>query len=210
MDGNTHGTHRTPADELRARLWLSVTSRIPEGWTREVHCGRGWLQVVLKLMKDIDAVWRDFPVDVAPERCWCPVEVKEKFGGLRFYPQVLVSARKTDTEERIADVNKRAQKMSDLIRAAEEECAKLCEDCGNESTGPRWVNNWVRTVCQGCYDLWLAEDVEQLKEVHKAGRKRSLNTTRMYFNLMDVKERERRGFGGAEGGPPPALPKSGD
>ena len=95
----------------------------------------------------------------------------------------------------IADVNERTQRMNALIRKAEEDCAGLCEECGGTAGGPRWVNNWVRTVCQACYDRWLEEDVEHLKEVNKAGRRRSLNTTRMYFNLMDVKERERRGFG---------------
>jgi hypothetical protein len=32
----------------------------------------------------------------------------------------------------------------------------------------------------------------------------------MYFNLMDVKERERRGFVGMDSGPKPPLPRSGD
>jgi len=210
MSGDPHDTTRSLGDDLRARLWQLVTSRIPEGWEPEVTCERGWLPVVLKLMRDIDEVWRGFPVEGAPERCWCPVEVKEKFGGLRFYVQVLVPPRKTDPPERIADVNDRTQKMNALIRKAEEDCAKICEDCGNVASGPRWVNNWVRTVCQPCYEQWLESDVEHLKEVNKAGRKRSLNTTRMYFNLMDVKERERRGFGGFEGGAKPPLPKSGD
>ncbi|MBV8879509.1 MAG: hypothetical protein JO332_06085 [Planctomycetaceae bacterium] len=204
MNPDPHDTTRTAADDLRARLWELVTKRIPEGWEPEVNCGRGWLPIVLKLLRDVDDVWRGFPVEGAPERCWCPVEVKEKFGGLRFYVHVLVPPRKTDPPDRIADVNARTQKMNELIRKAEEACAGLCEDCGNAASGPRWVNNWVRTVCQSCYEHWLEEDVEHLKEVNKAHRnKRSLNTTRMYFNLMDVKERERRGFGG------PPLPKSG-
>jgi len=210
MSTNPHDTTRSMADDLRARLWAGITARIPEGWEPEVTCERGWLPVVLQLMKDIDEAWRGFPVEGAPERCWCPVEVKEKFGGLRFYVQVLVPPNKADPAERIADVNARTQKMNDLIRKAEEACSKICEDCGNATTGPRWVNNWVRTVCQPCYENWLEADVEHLKEVNKAGRKRSLNTTRMYFNLMDVKERERRGFGGFEGGGQPPLPKSGD
>jgi hypothetical protein len=210
MTVNPHDTTRSIGDDLHARLWALVTSRIPQGWDPEVTCGRGWLPVVLKLMRDIDDVWRGFPVDGAPERCWCPVEVKEKFGRLRFYVNVLVAPRKSDPADRIQDVNERTQKMNDLVHKAEEECSKICEDCGSTSSGPRWVNNWVRTVCQSCYDQWLEDDVENLKDENKAKRKRSLNTTRMYFNLMDVKERERRGFGGLEGGPPPPLPKSGD
>lgn len=211
MKPNTHDTSRTSAaDELRARLWEIVTSRIPEGWEPEVTCERGWLPVILQLMRDIDDIWRGFPVEGAPARCWCPVEVKEKFGGLRFYVHVLVPPRKSDPPERIADVNERTQRMNALIRKAEEDCAKICEDCGNSASGPRWVNNWVRTVCQTCYELWLQEDVEHLKEVNKAGRRRSLNTTRMYFNLMDVKERERRGFSGMDQGPKPPLPSAGD
>jgi hypothetical protein len=205
MSVDPNDTTRAASDDLQQRLWQVVTSRIPEGWEREIGCGRGWLPIILKLLRDIDDVWRGFPADGAPERCWCPVQVKEKFGGLRFYVHVLVAPRKTDPPERIADVNDRTQRMNALIRQAEEACSALCEDCGGTSTGPRWVNNWVRTVCQSCYDRWLEEDVEHLKEVNKAGRKRSLNTTRMYFNLMDVKERERRGFGGAPQGPSPGV-----
>ncbi len=198
-------TTRASGDELEQRLWQHVTSRIPEGWEREIGCGRGWLPIVLKLLRDVDDVWRGFPVEGAPERCWCPVQVKEKFGGLRFYVHVLVAPRKTDPPERVADVNDRTQRMNALIRRAEEACAAVCEDCGGASTGPRCVNNWVRTVCQPCYDRWLEEDVERLKEVNKAGRRRTLDTTRMTFNLMDVKERERRGFGGAPPGPAPGA-----
>ena len=205
MTVDPHDTTRSLGDDLHSRLWELVTSRIPQGWEPEVSCGRGWLPIILKLMREIDDVWRGFPADGAPQSCWCPVEVKEKFGGLRFYVQVLVPPRKTDPPERIADVNDRTQKMNALIRKAEGECAAMCEECGNAASGPRWVNNWVRTVCQSCYDRWLEEDVEHLKEVNKAGRHRSLNTTRMYFNLMDLKERERRGFGGATPGPRPPL-----
>jgi hypothetical protein len=209
MSGNASDTTRSLGDDLHHRLWELVTSRIPEGWEREVSCGRGWLTIILRLMRDIDEVWRGFPVEGAPERCWCPVEVKEKFGGLRFYVHVLVPPRRTDPAGRIADVHERTQRMNALIRKAEGDCATVCEECGNSAGGPRWVNNWVRTVCQSCYDRWLEEDVENLKEVNRAGRRRSLNTTRMYFNLMDVKERERRGFGGAAPGAQAPLPPSG-
>jgi hypothetical protein len=205
MSAQPDDTTRAAGEDLQQRLLQIVTSRIPEGWEREIGCGRGWLPIILKLMRDIDDVWRGFPVEGSPERCWCPVQVKEKFGGLRFYVQVLVPPRKSDPPERIADANDRTQRMNGLIRQAEAACAAVCEDCGGVSTGPRWVNNWVRTVCQPCYNRWLEEDVEHLKEVNKAGRHRSLNTTRMYFNLMDVKERERRGFGGANPESPPGV-----
>lgn len=55
------------------------------------------------------------------------LQVKEKFGGLRFYTE-------TNTEE-----------LDELIRQAEEKCSYTCEECGEE--GKMTSYDWMRVLC---------------------------------------------------------------
>ena len=55
------------------------------------------------------------------------LQIKEKFGGLRFYTE-------TNTE-----------KLDELIRQAEEKCSHTCEECGKEGT--MTTSGWMRVLC---------------------------------------------------------------
>lgn len=57
------------------------------------------------------------------------VQVKEKFGALRFYLNYVAP-----------------DEVSALIRAAEEESGRTCETCGKLGER-RTIKGWVRTVC---------------------------------------------------------------
>lgn len=65
------------------------------------------------------------------------LQVKEKFGGLRFYM--------TSADDQIYD----------LIRKAEEESYSTCEYCG--SNGELRDTRWRRTLCDDCYSEQLGE-----------------------------------------------------
>ena len=83
--------------------------------------GGGWRSLVEKLVDDIIAI--DPEVSV--------MQVKEKFGGLRFY------------------VGGASDKVYALIDNAEEESFKICERCGtrdNVST----KGGWLSTLCDKC------------------------------------------------------------
>jgi hypothetical protein len=107
----------------------------------QVECNDGWkglYQPLLDLCKLYD-------IEV--------LQVKEKFGGLRFYC-----------------AGKRAGELEDLIRAAEAESYKTCEDCGasGQMSVPtahgtnKWVSKvsigkddgWVRSLCAPCREKW--------------------------------------------------------
>lgn len=61
-------------------------------------------------------------------------QVKEKFGGLRFY------------------MTASSNEMEELIGQAEKACAALCEDCGKP--GEECTDGWVRTLCPACVDRY--------------------------------------------------------
>jgi len=52
-----------------------VLARVARGWGRSVSCGEGWWPIIAKLDRDIAALAPDYEIH----------QVKEKFGGLRYY-----------------------------------------------------------------------------------------------------------------------------
>jgi hypothetical protein len=89
-----------------------------------IECGPGWYNLILGLVKELEArqSGRKEPLLVA--------QVKEKFGGLRFY------VYHAQPEEEA------------LISAAEEASFDVCEECG-EKARVRGVG-WVATLCDSC------------------------------------------------------------
>lgn len=109
-----------------------------------VECGTGWKALYQPLI-DLCAL---YGVQVT--------QVKEKFGGMRFYVS-----------------GDRACELAHLITAVETESFHICEDCGTfgvtgwvpdegdifkpvfkVTTGPSETSNWVRTLCRDCRMKW--------------------------------------------------------
>jgi predicted HicB family RNase H-like nuclease len=61
-------------------------------------------------------------------------QVKEKFGGLRFYMT-------SGTDE-----------IYNLISEAEAKSRETCEECGKP--GEERSMPWIRTLCDSCYENW--------------------------------------------------------
>ena len=99
------------------------------------HCGYGWWPVLDKLCADITRELENGPDELLAE--FRVDQIKEKFGGLRFY----VSVGNDD--------------IYNLIRVAENECDKLCEDCGKP--GERRRGGWIKTRCDACQTAWEEE-----------------------------------------------------
>ena len=83
--------------------------------------GRGWSGIVHRLVADLLELGWDGKV----------FQVKEKFGGLRFY---------------IADSD---NLLADRIYAAEDESFRTCQECGEPGT-VRGTRNWILTLCGPC------------------------------------------------------------
>lgn len=86
------------------------------------ECNDGWYEIIDNLSAKLEVLGA-----VAEQ-------VKEKFGGLRFY----VLCTRPDTREQIYD----------LIHDAEVKSYKTCEICGKE--GKPIGKAWITTLCKNC------------------------------------------------------------
>jgi hypothetical protein len=89
------------------------------------ECGDGWFKIIDQLSADITLL------DEKNGTTTIAVQVKEKFGALRFYVQAGSDA------------------IFDLIDKAEDESSRTCEMCG-EPGELRGVG-WVSTMCDKCW-----------------------------------------------------------
>lgn len=103
-----------------------LLARIPERWGKSIDTGPGWYPLLVELDRQLVAIDPDYVVH----------QVKEKFGGLRFYYG-------TDRGDLSAQ-------MDELVQAAEQRAAVTCEECGQPGTVHQNRAGWVRTLCPAC------------------------------------------------------------
>ena len=94
------------------------------------ECGGGWYALIDRLSAALEAINGTLKADERIEA----VQVKEKYGGLRFY-----------TNGAPVGVCDRVDAM---IRAAEKESYRTCEQCGKP--GKPNANGWITTLCNEC------------------------------------------------------------
>jgi len=112
--------------------WLESIGGLENGWFTDkppitsrgfFSIGDGWLDLTRELIeKSISLGW-DKQI----------LQVKEKFGGLRFY------------------TNSAPNEVHDLISEYEKKSYKTCEECGEP--GDVRSGSWVRTLCDNHYKL---------------------------------------------------------
>ncbi len=90
------------------------------------ECDDGWFDLIWKLCENIEKELKYLYI-LYDEEPFKVVQVKEKFGGLRFYTN-------WETEE-----------ISNLIETAEEKSYTICEICGGEGSLRR--GGWLKTLC---------------------------------------------------------------
>ena len=96
------------------------------------ECGDGWYDVIYTLCGDIQH-HIDHNLDPKVDKDSTQVvatQVKEKFGGLRFYYQG-------------GDAT-----IDGMVGLAESLSYKICETCGNK--GKAYNDGWIRTHCEKC------------------------------------------------------------
>ena len=92
-------------------------------------CGDGWFPLLYKLSIQLENYISSLPEDA--QSIVYAVQVKEKFGTLRFY------------------MSSYSEEMDAYIVAAEKESSKTCEVCGNP--GITLGESWLSTLCLSCY-----------------------------------------------------------
>jgi len=102
------------------------------------ECGDGWFQIIYDLSVAIEEQAEKLKADGVPmEQLPSVCQVKEKFGGLRYYVNNL-----------FGDIDK-------LIDAAEVQSQQTCDVCGGPAQC-QYVNDWLRTICNTCADKQAA------------------------------------------------------
>jgi hypothetical protein len=91
-----------------------------------LEVGDGWFDLLHKLCTDIQAT--------NPGKDFRAVQVKEKFGGLRFY------------------VTSATKEVHDLIDKAEEKSYSTCEACGAAGVEFESTHGWINTLCSKCME----------------------------------------------------------
>jgi hypothetical protein len=109
-----------------ASKYVKLVKKFPTIFKRVhyIECGVGWYDLLYKLCQDI--------IKHDPKHRVVASQVKEKFGGLRFY---------TDYYDK---------KTGALIDKAERESYKICEVCGSRS-GVKQTSGWVISLCPKHY-----------------------------------------------------------
>jgi ribosomal protein L37AE/L43A len=110
---------RTISTKLEPLLLDNIRNNRYSGFDGVV--GNGWVPLLDKLCSDL--------VDLGWNRQI--LQIKEKFGTLRFY------ARETTVE------------MDNLIHKAEQDSSRICESCG-EFAVLRTDRGWLKTLCNKC------------------------------------------------------------
>lgn len=96
-------------------------------------CGDGWYTLIDEMCGNIKNRMENFNRNKPKEQhLVCEAtQVKEKFGGLRFYVQ--------GSDDFIDGIIDLAESMS----------YRICSQCGNQST-PQKKRGWVYTLCENC------------------------------------------------------------
>lgn len=112
-----------------------IRARFVDPWPTSIACAEGWYSLII----DLDTVL----ADIAPT--YTIAQIKEKFGGLRFY----VSSGPTQDESPL---------FWELIRKAEELSYRTCELTGGPGVRMRKIGgHWIRTLdpkVPGILDNW--------------------------------------------------------
>ena len=113
-----------------------------------IACGDGWYDIIDTLCSNIKHYARQQNLkDDAGEFVVEALQVKEKFGGLRFY----ICGGDTYTDG--------------LISMAESMSCKICEECGCPGKGNK--NGWIKTLCLPCREKMAEVREKRFKEAMK-------------------------------------------
>lgn len=142
------------------------------------QCAGGWYHLLKECCKGIIARYEKDGLGL-DDIDFVPVQIKEKFGTLRFYYGYTdapcgiaafdnlatgVSMRfeptETDTDSATA---KRRQDIRSIVRSAEQKSKNICEKCGADG---KLRNDsevgipWVQTLCDACHERRLRQAIE--------------------------------------------------
>ncbi len=142
------------------------------------ECASGWLQLLMECCEAIVSRYAEDGIGLI-DIDFEPVQIKEKFGKLRFYYGYtdapcgiaafdnLVTGTSMRFEPQKSDIDdakaKLRQDIRVIINAAEEKSQYICEICGAEGElrNDSGVGiHWVRTLCDSCHEKRIRKAIE--------------------------------------------------
>lgn len=115
---------------------LEFETRYPLVFRNDGHppwVNAGWLPMLHTLCNRLERILETAPTDLDPDSYFHVDQIKEKFGGLRFYWSGWCS-----------------DEMSELIDQAESDSEKICEGCGQPGRIRNNGSRWIQTLCDSC------------------------------------------------------------
>jgi len=161
-DWDAHLRGQVPADAADPEGLLRILRRFrPFEWAT-LGVGRGWDELIIKLNDDLAAIDPGYVVD----------QVKEKFGGLRYYATPSSGESEVRIDTMLPDGTRQSSfrrvpgspEFFSLIGEAEERSYGICEDCGAPGGLALSKNGWEYTSCRACAEtsgLVMAEDLTE-------------------------------------------------
>ncbi len=149
-----------------------------------LECGAGWFNVLNEASCKLEALnliyYPKYKVRIQAD------QVKEKFGTLRFYFSVICEDVERTKEQEVI-VTAMNSWADEIVRWAEDECYKTCEECGRQ-IGTDWsprceTAGWITYLCDDCAAKqqgfyykngakWQGDKMLMTKEEVEAERKR--------------------------------------
>lgn len=117
-----------------------------------VDCDEGWTELIYQLHQDLEALYPDYTV----------VQVKEKFGGLRYYTEGVPYTEPLVHEEGCPEVKndwgtyectisgscrRKETPGARLISEAEAKSFQTCEICGTTENVTTEGAGWIKSLC---------------------------------------------------------------
>ena len=118
-----------------------------------IECGKGWKDLYQPIIHYIEDYNKDKEGDDKIEI----LQIKEKFGGLRFYTNFVT------------------QELTDMIDEAESKSYHTCEACGRYIKAPIIENHWIYSECQECHSEWKLRREEAFEKIQDKMDKKTLN-----------------------------------
>ncbi len=116
-------------------------------------CGDGWKKIIRNTDEKLKYIDPEYTI----------AQIKEKFGGLRYYYD--------NSFESYDDI--RREIMDDIVRAAEHEASRTCELCGankpSDKVEIRVHKYWCFGYCQPCADKYIAESEARYAKYNMLG-----------------------------------------
>lgn len=144
-------------EKARRDIYAPLADRVPadrqdKNFVFVISCGSGWKNIIFNLVAEMDKIWTGYMRKPGRD-AWKLLQLKEKFGGLRFYVQY--------PESEDSDAKDRKEQSYAAIDFAETQAWKTCERCGKEGHTMSF-RYYIATVCDECEERWKERSKKNL------------------------------------------------